>query len=285
MTKTGLFILVIGMGLACGSPLEEGESVVHVLPPDVPSPDAVEIDGDLFYEDEPIVEYLDAAQAEYELFDDEPIVDKATYVIPNGYGIAGGGVGCASSGFAGGECKVPKSKSGCVMRIADTDPPLAGQDASIRQAFPKWKSIVTPLGWMAQHDDVACALAARKIRVKFLNMGPGILGLMTPLVATGDSFTIPAGTVKPWTHADIKIGPEVLGQLVIGKTPAQSSNAERNVMLHELIHSAGTAHNVIIDTLMAASPVQPPAVSSYYSANLTPLAAENTRIQNYSVTP
>jgi hypothetical protein len=290
MTKTALWILVLGLGLACGGGLEEAEGTVHTWPVDEPSPDAIEINGELFYEAEPVVDYLDAAMAEEterteEAEAPELDVEKATYVIPNKYGIAGGGPPCESTGFAGGECKIPKVKTWCVIRITDTESATATMDTSVRRAFPAWKTLVNGLGWSGSHNDVGCAFASNQIRVKFGNLGTGVLGKMSPLINSSDTFTISAGKVIPWTHGVVTIDPSELSAYISGKTTAQKDKATRNIAFHELIHATGLAHNGIVDTLMDASPINPPAVSSYFLGDLSPLAAENTRIQTYSVTP
>jgi hypothetical protein len=289
-------ILALALALACGG-VSEDEPVIEQRPSwpvTEPSPDAVEINGELFWELDPVVDYVPGfgpTELDESAFDDaesEPTsIDKRTYTIPNGYGIAVGGVQCLNPSWAGGQCKIPKVKQACVLHKPDTEPPSSTMAAQAEAGLTAWLSYMSSK-WTVGHDDIGCAFATEgQVRIKWGNLGAGVMGKMTPLANSGDFFSITQGEVRPWKHAEITLDPsEILAMPGFsGKTGTQKDRFVQNVQIHELDHAAGLAHNGIIDTLMAASPEMPPTISSAYSKVMSPLSSEGVLITSYTTTP
>jgi hypothetical protein len=283
---------------ACGD-YEASEPIVYTWPVDEPSPYPVEVDGELYWEGEPVVEYIGDHMESWFYSDldvtdghsDEPDeVQKTTYTIPNGYGIAGSGVGCNTAGFAGGFCKIPKGKTWCVFSGTDTEPPTNAMRTAADRARAKfetfaeggsrgWNITVGSSGTCTPHD-------IRTIKIKWANLPPGIMGRMVPFIKASDEVSTPAGTVKPWTFSEIELDPSNILTMpgYSSRTPAQQDQFATNLEKHELFHSAGLAHNGIVDTLMASSPVMPPAISSLYLGDVSPTGSEGTMLKDYKVT-
>jgi hypothetical protein len=284
-------ILTIGALLAAcaGGGMEEAEPVIDVADPTL-------------FEAESVIEWATEPTAEqralYERMFEEPIdweaepasdavFEKATYIIPNGFGIAGGGVRCNSTSFPGGECKIPKSKRYCLKQLSNTEDPPSGQgfyNTGRASGITRAIALLNTKGYTASSTDPICILTPN-VTIRFGNLGTNIMGKMTPTVSSSDVFTIPQGTVKPWSSAATFLDPSEIGAFpgFSNKSTAQKEQFVENITMHELMHAAGLAHNGILDTLLEASPVLPPPITSNFLNDLNPLADEQGFLSTFSV--
>jgi hypothetical protein len=288
MRKTAILMMlaaILMMLAACGSEMEQAEPVLDLVDPTL-------------FEAEPVVDYAteptDEQRAPHERMFQEPIdweaespevFEKATYIIPNGYGIAGGGVRCNSTSFPGGECKIPKSKRYCLKTLPNTENPpqgffTTGRASGIARAI----ALLNTKGFAAAANHPNC-IAFPNVTIKFGNLGTNIMGKMSPIVSSSDVFTVPQGTVKPWSSANVTLDPSETAAFPgwSSRSTAEKEQFVENLTMHELMHAAGLAHNGILDTLLESSPVKPPAISSHFSADLPPLADESGFLSDYDV--
>jgi hypothetical protein len=218
-------------------------------------------------------------------------IDKTTYTIPSGYGIQGDRTPCNPAGFVGGVCDIPKAKTNwCVFKQSNTETPPAGMQAAATTALAAWESFVEARGWSVTQGTMASCLPPpgqpnHQIRWKFGNLCNNCMGALGPVVDTGDIISTTPGQVRPWTHANITLDPSEITEF-----PGYSSKEQtvrdlfvRNIMIHELFHAAGLAHNGLAGSLMDVGPLVPPQLTEFFSKNMVVLAAEATMINSFKV--
>lgn len=285
-------LTVFALALACGN---ADETTIKTLDDDLQEGDRVMVNGIELVALEPVMEPYNADREAW--FDEEPALEKAgpltvsspfatTYILPNGYGIAGGGGRCNNTSFPGGTCKVPKQRSGCIRHLSDQETPPSGMRSAADAAIAPWDATMELLGWTVNHDEFACPFVTEgQISIRWGNLPPGVSGKMTPLISSSDLVNVTPGQLQPWKIAQIILDPSeiVAAPGYSSKTQTQKNRFARNTLMHELFHAGGLGHNGIIDTLMDAVMLQPPPVSSYFTADLSALGAEQTLIADYEV--
>jgi hypothetical protein len=287
-----LVMALLALGIGCGN---ADETRLKTLEDDLQEGDRVMVNGEEFVALEPVIDsYDDLARFSEELDELEKATGSlqagspfaTTYIIPNGYGIAGGGVRCNNTSFPGGTCKVPKLKSGCVRHLADQESPPTAMRTAAATAHAPWETTMEAHGFPVLFNDVACAFSTQgQISIRWGNLPAGVGGKMTPLINSGDLVNVPQGQLQPWRIAQITLDPSEIAAhpLYASRTQAEKNRFARNTLMHELFHAGGIAHNGILDTLMADVVLQPPPVSSYFTSDMSALGAEMTLIQGYEV--
>lgn len=262
-------VLLAGM-LACGGPDAGEPAVLELAPPE--AGEVVIVDG---------VEYIAMPPTEWAAEDVAPpdVIEKRSYVIPSGYGQGGGSKRCNNFRFPGGRCQIPKYKNACLRNYyyGKTSPQYMA-DAR-QEARETWAWKMGTLGWNTAIQDIQCAFTLGQVIIGFAELPSGVAGVTTPLVNSNDVFTVSAGTVYPWTHVQIRIDPD---EIEDNDGFGSRSDAEQywftyNIIMHELIHASGMAHNTDEGTLMFER-----ADDDFYAGPFGALQEEYDLIEGYS---
>lgn len=265
---------------ACGSQFEGEPIVDRIAPPRQYSPELrliegerIILDGEEFVIGEPTVTYNDPSL--------EPVhaetpgtygdVDKA-FVVPSGYGHGPNSKPCTSEGT----CRIPLAKQICIITEIDGEAPTETQQFAAGAARDLWIERIEAHGWSGTEDPIGCQFSTiGKILWSFddlSDVGPGVLGLMTPIISTGDI----AGRFQPWRHARVQIDPSSI-RAALGydlKTEEEKSRFTVNVVLHETLgHATGFSHRLGL--------LEPSPFDSWFDEILDLKASEYTMMETF----